>query len=78
LRVKIGDLYINTTAYKDRYYITSEEASAIPEIQTQNLNLYSYKDKNYYDVYEIMDIYECQKDDFFTTVEVFNLMGSEV
>jgi hypothetical protein len=78
LRVKIGDLYINTTAYKDRYYINSEDASTIPEIQTQNLNLYSYKDKSYYDLYEIMDIYECQKDDFFTIIEVFKIMNSEV
>lgn len=78
LRVKVGDTYINTEFYNGRYYINSEEAVNIPSIQSQNLNLYSYKDKNYYDVYEIMDIYECQKDNFFTTLEVLKLLTSEV
>ena len=78
LRVKVGDSYINTEFYDGRYYIDSEEAVNIPNIQNQNMNIYSYKDKNYYDVYEIMDIYECQKDDFLTTVEVFKPLDSEV
>lgn len=78
LRVKVGNAYINTEFYDGRYYINSEEAVNIPSIQSQNMNLYSYKDKDYYDLYEIMDIYEYQKDNFLTTVEVLKLLDSEV
>jgi hypothetical protein len=78
MRVKVGEVYINTELYKGRYYINSEEAENIPSIQNQNLNIYRYKSKSYYDVYEIMDLYECQKDDFSTTVEVFKPLHSEV
>lgn len=78
MRVKVGETYISTEFYDGRYYINSEEAIDIPNIENQSINLYSYKDKNYYDVYEIMDIYECQKDDFLTTIEVFMPLHSEV
>jgi hypothetical protein len=78
LRVKVGETYISTAFYDGRYYIHSEDAVNIPEIQSQDINTYSYKDKNYYDVYEIMDIYECQKDYFLTTVEVLKPLNSEV
>ena len=78
LRVKVGNAYINTEFYDGRYYINSEEAVNIPSIQSQNMNLYSYKDKDYYDLYEIMDIYEYQKDNFLTTVEVLKLLDSKV
>jgi hypothetical protein len=70
LRVKVGDTYINTEFYNGRYYINSATAINIPDIQSQNLNLYGYKDIHYYDVYEIMERYEYQKDYFFTTLEV--------
>jgi multimeric flavodoxin WrbA len=78
LRVKVGETYISTAFYNGRYYICSEDAVNIPEIQSQKLNTYSYKDKNYYDVTEIMERYECQKDYFSTTVEVLKLVNSEV
>mgnify|MGYP000087686454 CR=1 FL=1 len=78
MRVKVGETYIDTKFYNGRYYISSEAAANIPNIKNQNLNLYSYKDKSYYDVYEIMDIYEHQKDDFLTTIEVFKPLHSEV
>jgi hypothetical protein len=78
LRVKVGETYISTAFYDGRYYIHCEDAVNIPEIQSQKLNLYSYKDKNYYNLTEIMDIYECQKDNFSTTVEVFKLLNSAV
>ena len=78
LRVKVGDIYINTEFYNGKYYINSTTAANIPDIQSQNLNLYGYKDINYYDVYEIMEQYECQKDYFFTTLEVFKPLDSEV
>jgi hypothetical protein len=78
LRVKVGDTYINTEFYNGRYYINSATAINIPDIQSQNLNLYGYKDIHYYDVYEMMERYECQKDYFFTTLEVFKPLDSEV
>jgi hypothetical protein len=78
LQVKVGDKYINTEFYNGRYYINSEEATNIPGIQSQNMNLYPYKGKNYYDLYEIMGLYECQENEFLTTVEVFKLLNSEI
>ena len=78
LRVKIGKTYINTEFYNGKYYISSEEAANIPNMQSQSINLYNYKDKSYYDVYEIMDLYEYQKDDFLTTIEVFKPLHSEI
>jgi L,D-transpeptidase ErfK/SrfK len=78
LRIKVGDMYISTEFYNGRYYINSDSAANIPSIKGQKLNIYSYKDKNYYDVYEIMDIYKCRQDNYFTTIEVIELLNSNV
>lgn len=78
LKVRVGDSYINTELYNGKYYLNIQEASIIPNIQEQNLSLFTYKDKGYYDLDEIMNLYECQRDSYFTTVEVFKALRSEI
>jgi hypothetical protein len=78
LQVKIGEQYIKTEFYNGRYYIDSESAVGISNIQNQNLNLYVYKEKSYYDVSEIMEKNECQQDSYFTTIEVMGPLNNNV
>lgn len=78
LRIKVGSSYINTEFYMDRYYINSVDAVKIPNIQNQNLKLYSHMDKSYYDVYEIMELYHYQQDKFYTTIEILEPLNSGV
>lgn len=78
LRIKVGDSYINTEFYLDRYYINSTDAAKIPDIQNQNLKQYSYMDKSYYDVYELMEHYHYQQDKFYTTIEFLEPLSNGV
>jgi len=78
LKVKIADAYYSAVSYNGRYYIDSEAAAGLEDLQNQRLNVYSYENKDYYDIYEIMQKYECNQDAFFTTVEVVKLVKSEI